>query len=228
MKIALVFSGQPRGLLDDKAYNSFVKHILSRYTCDVYAHFWFDKDTGSLGESLAPWVNPDWNRCGTDLPNRFDYLYHPKRVVYERPMPVDPSSVQYTRAAYPRAHHNLKSFYTSIARSIQLIENIHEYDFIIRTRPDALIQEFPDLYGLSNYIYVQTIYPHLAIDNVLWIAKPADAIVLSNMVDNIEKYYSNGTMMNDEEMFYGHISGVNLLYKMRDKQMKVTLARTVA
>ncbi len=211
MKFALVFCGQPRNICK-KMYESFYKTVLSKYDVDVYAHFWYDpSQENHMGDTFAPWVKKEWLSTSSNVQDLFCSLYKPKRVVWETPLPYDSSyETNYTNVRFPRAAYNITSFYTSIQRSFQLIEDPNSYDFIIHTRSDLEITQFPETFSEPK-VYVSRWHPWQAIDNSIWAVHSSLAKDAFSMVESLSDLYAKGVLMNDEEMFYAHLESKGLL-----------------
>lgn len=233
MKIALVFSGQPRNICKE-LYESFYKHILSKYDVDVYGHFWFHTISKQVGQTFAPWVKEEWLQVPVNVQNTFDELYKPKKVVWDSPLLFEEKYNQYTNVRFPKAGYNLFSYYTSIQRSYELIEHPEQYDYILHSRIDLEVLEFPDLSTLPPKVYVSKWHTchtferlYEGIDNSIWAAPSSYAKNVFSAVDLLDFLYQKGVLMNDEEMFYGFLSHKNLLEKVVPDQIHYVLRRSV-
>ena len=229
MKIALVFCGQPRNI-SEKLYKLFHTHILSKYDVDVYAHFWYD-DTqqNPIGVTHAPWVKNEWLTIRPDLKKIFQDLYNPKKVVWDTPLSHTDKS--YTHAHYSGAGYNILSYYTSIRRAFELIDNLHQYEYIVHTRPDISLYRFPNLHTGSRQLYLCRKYLKArghssnGLDNTIWAVPREFAETVCSMVVGIETQYAAGVIMNDEEMFYAYIDSQNLLNIVNEGMVLYELTR---
>jgi hypothetical protein len=150
MKIALVFSGQPRFVKEMLIYQINRMMFLNKYNCDVYAHFWFSKDENQkyITAPATQLGNLSFDKDTIDL---FSSLYSPKKLMYENPpLPEDFIKREYTRCPDKNRLYIFFSYLTSLKKSYDLIENPDQYDFIIRMRTDLLICRLPDLHTISK------------------------------------------------------------------------------
>ena len=81
MKIALVFSGQPRFVKEILIYQINHMMFLNKYNCDVYAHFWFSNDENQK-YITAPATNLGNLSLDKDTIDVFSRLYLPKNFLH--------------------------------------------------------------------------------------------------------------------------------------------------
>jgi hypothetical protein len=224
MKVALLFSGQPRNI-SEKTFSSFEEQLLSKYDVDVYAHFWYDSATGSIGDSYAPWLPKHYLKNDAQIPELFQSLYKPKSMLLDAPLPFKPEYAEYTRVAFKNAAYNNFSLYTSLRRTFQSIPNPNDYDLLIRSRTDLQIDKLPALEECLSSIHVKKILSWGAIENNFWIAPPALAADVYNAVDTIDLLYKKGVKLNDEEIFYETLAHWNLLGKTVENKIDFHICR---
>lgn len=224
MKIALLFSGQPRNI-SEKTFSSFETLLLSKYDVDVYAHFWHDLETGGMGESYAPWVSKHYLKGDVSAPDRFKSLYNPKNVVLEPPLPFKPEYEKYSRVAFKNAAYNNFSLYTSLQRVYKSIPDPGAYDLLIRSRTDLVVDTLPLLETCLSTFQVKKVLSWGAIENNFWIAPPSLAEPVCNAVDTIDFLYEKGIKLNDEEIFYETLALTDLLKKTEEGKIDFHICR---
>jgi hypothetical protein len=202
MKIALVFSGQPR-FVNSKAYLSIHDNLLQKYNCDIYAHFWFSSNINTKYET-APWSSLGDIQLSEYAIKDFIELYHPIKIEFEEPY-SDSQLVErtYTRVNHPREPYNTRSMFISHKKAYSLVINPEQYDFIIRIRTDDYIYTLPDLNIISkdkNYVFLQDETRGIINDSFA-IIRPSDAKYIFNGIDIIDTLYDNGTKFNNEDLF---------------------------
>jgi hypothetical protein len=213
MKLALVFSGQPR-FFENTAYSSIKKHLIDKHECDVYAHFWFSPDSNTKYET-ALWSGLGELTFPSDTVDRFTKLYKPLNIQYNTPVLNSEIKNTYLRSNSPRSAYNVSSKYTSIKLSFKLIENIEKYDFIVNIRSDLVIFDIPDITAFSTekiYLFEQEKERNILNDNINFIP-PKYAHIFYNAIDNFDLLYNNGTLYNAEELYYSTFEYNNLLDK---------------
>lgn len=140
MRIALLFSGQPR-VVDGIVFKSIQTVFLSRYDVDVYAHFWDYADSSKT------------NTTARESIQKFKNQYSPKAIVVDPPLTDD----EYSPNAVSSYQKSSYSMYASMKRVYTLFEATADttYDWIVRIRADSVIYRCPDLTTLPRgYIYV--------------------------------------------------------------------------
>jgi hypothetical protein len=223
MKIAIVFGGQPR-FFEGPSYDSVRRYLLDRYTCDIYAHFWFSTDPSTVYEA-APWAHLPNLQFPSDTIDKFCELYKPKKIVYESPSVTPPPNREYTNAADPRASYFVTSKYHSIQRAFKLVEHPEDYDFIVFMRSDNVILKLPDLNLFdTNKLYLVPIgetgrnthradmFP-IFLNDAFYIVPPKYAANVFNAIDYFDIIYDKGCIMNGEEIYSGNIYLHNLIDK---------------
>lgn len=211
MKIALVFSGQPR-FVNSKAFISINDNLLQKYNCDVYAHFWFSSDKNKVYET-APWSSLGNIELSKNSITEFIELYKPLKITYDEPY-TDSELVTrvYERTNHPRSPYNTRSMFISHKKAYSLIDNPDKYDFIIRIRTDDVIFTFPDLNMLDtskNYVFLQDESRGIINDSFA-IMNNKHAKYLFNGIDIIDTIYDNGILFSNEELFRGILEYYNV------------------
>ena len=159
MKIAVCFSGQLRFV---KEYSQYIlPHLIQPYEkVDVYAHLWYSE------EMLRKPFHHEFLDEYKESPDEFIQIYSPKKCVFEKEyIHMEPISTECNERDLKslKPEDRIQSIYRifsqwySVKKCYELIENPEDYDFIIRLRTDAFIQNPILLEDLNNSIlYVQT------------------------------------------------------------------------
>ena len=145
-KIALVFTGQPR-FVNSKSYESIKKHLLDKYYCDIYAHFWKSnsKDHGHADDIS---FNKDIIVENVEI---FKQLYKPLEILFEEPLiEADVVKRAYDNTFNITLPYKIISYMNSNKRGFSLIKDINQYKYIIRLRTDLFIGDMPDLTTISK------------------------------------------------------------------------------
>lgn len=206
MKIALVFSGQPR-FIDGISYNSIKKIFLDKYDCDVYAHFWFSQDISTSYET-APWSTLGNISFPSDTLDTFNKLYNPVKLSFDEPLVHDDKYKKYTKS-HSHSGYLIHSMYTSMQKAYKLIDNINQYDYIIKIRPDIIFDISLDLNSIDrNSIHAIQIrnYPDILYNDTFTIVPPDISNYFFNIIDYIDTYYNSGILCNAEEIFTKHLT----------------------
>lgn len=193
MKIALCFSGQPRGL--SVAFDYYEKNLLSVYDVDVFCHSW----TSELDEKILE-------------------LYKPKSYIFDVPMFDENHDKKYINTPNPDKwppRFTLSAYY-SINQSKELFKQSKiKYDWVIKTRYDYALNLKIPFDGLDrNKLYIPNcrMVPERNFGNDQF-AFSSDVIMEKYMstYENIDLYYSNGTQMIGEEMLKSNLINHNLV-----------------
>jgi hypothetical protein len=191
-KVALCLFGQPRWLENPYTYESLNKWILSKYQVDIYMHSWITPST-ELSDSYfngGSWLEN--NVKGKELPNSKEILlekYKPKKYKFEKQKYFN-HNFQLNNISRYKFENELPIFshIYSMNQSIEMIENIHYYDFIIITRYDVYIREFPNLDNIfDKALWLDTRYKHFC--DVIMLATPdfAEKLLVRDNLDEIIK-----------------------------------------
>ena len=161
MKVALLLFGQPRNVDNPNSFNSHQKWIFDEYDVDTFCHVWWDKDVSEY--DVSDWVGEQCIASGNPV-EIIKSLYKPKSIKVEAPRTFKLSDSLYekTRQRFGYGHpwsektlSNVSSHLYSIEAAARLIKNPDDYDFIILSRYDNFIHNFPDLTSMSDeYFYI--------------------------------------------------------------------------
>ena len=201
-KIALVFTGQPR-FVNSKSYESIKKHLLDKYNCDIYAHFWKSHSKGYANADDISF-NKDIIVENVEL---FKQLYKPIEILFEEPLnEADVIKRAYDNTFNITAPYKIISFMTSNKKAFSLIKDINQYKFIIRLRTDLFIGDMPDLTTISKDNILMPLSDgynekYKYYDNFL-IFPPKYAAYYMNGIDILDELYDSGTIMNTEEILH--------------------------
>lgn len=140
LRVALCLYGQPRKLYE--GYMSIHKHILSKYTVDVFYHAWGTKEPYVVSKNRPIDTTPL-----QDI-TEIERLYKPTRFKVEQAKDLLPMPSQiYSRIAV----RDVLASYIS--------ETHVNYNFVITTRFDIEFLKFPDLRDITGRgIFDQNIF----------------------------------------------------------------------
>lgn len=163
MKVALCFYGQPRYINNPYVWLSHKYWIIDKYNTDVYVHSWI---SGSEKEfEFSDWVQNKQNITeDINSSNIILNKYKPKKYIFESPkeFSLDEQSKNLLKQKEKEYcsringsflwsdlnENNCLSHLYSISKVLNLCEK--DYDWIILTRFDNYIKNFPNLYNLDN------------------------------------------------------------------------------
>ena len=182
MKIALCFFGQPRFLNNPYTYLSHKFWILDKYNTDIYIHTWIDGEEKEC--KYSDWVlyQQSLRNEKYETPKEYKGIendiikkYKPKKYIFEnsKHFSLDEKSrniiKEIEKDFISKYGNELKFNYSennennvlsqlySMSKSISLIDS--EYDWIILSRYDNYIWDFPNLYQLDkNNLYLNNTY----------------------------------------------------------------------
>ena len=166
MKVALLLFGQPRNVDNPNSFNSHQKWIFDEYDVDTFCHVWWDKNVSEY--DVSDWVGEQCIASGNPV-EIIKSLYKPKSIKVEAPrtFKLSDSLYQKTRQRFGYGHpwsektlSTVSSHLYSIETAARLIKNPDDYDFIILSRYDNFIHNFPDLTSMSDeYFYISDHHP---------------------------------------------------------------------
>ena len=170
MKIALCFYGQPRNFI--KSFPDIKKHILDKYDTDVFFHCWYDINNSTQNYDVSPWrYSSKTLNCSVSL-DVLKKIYSPKSFICEPPQSFDISEYKDT-LGYQKSRIHIKNNFPNILSQsysrykVKCILNEYvdetdtKYDFVIGTRFDFKLDEFPELSTLDkDYIYFTDHHSH--------------------------------------------------------------------
>lgn len=209
MRVALLFYGQPRFTSNPLPLESHREHILDKYDTDVYVHTWWSQtdseyDCSSWATIKDCPVEPD------ALGKILDY-YEPKVINCNSPRKFEftPESQKYVdrviagaiaRNPSSERHWSNANFSNIISQMFSIeevtklcLESDQKYDFIIMSRLDNYITEFPNLNELDpNEFYTNDL--HQRFPDMLYFFGQRfleSHLFYSNLDDMIERYYES-------------------------------------
>lgn len=163
MNIAVCFYGQPRFIDNKLSYESHKHKIFNQGNVDVFAHYWFDEEQTAF--IASDWSKKHNNYIHKNAPELIQEYYNPVRIKQEKPKPfVENNIIKDKCSLLPyyseNNFYNLQSHLYSFEQSFRLLkeyskETNKQYDFIVSTRFDNYIVNFPDLNILDkNSLYI--------------------------------------------------------------------------
>ena len=225
MKNALLLCGQPRNIGNMQIYNTF-KEIITRYNCDVYIHFWYDETTATVGKTYAPWLPSQDMVVQPDVLKKMIELYNPTKFLIEKPIEPVGDEHEFTNCRFSRAVYNLRSYYTSMKRVSELVEDPKQYRYIIRARSDIIVHSLPEITSRSDCVYTATIHTHSpGVDNAILVYPSEHFYTMSSLIETMIPLYRSGVVMNDEEMLHGHLKSCGLIDKTHGSLIRYTIIR---
>lgn len=171
MKVALLFFGQLRHIDNPHTSNSHHQMIIDRYDTDVFAHCWWsDGDQYSTSGHVTPLQVTSSDNALDKFRTKYDFTRlecEPSRVF------TDQAEAMLARTTNHKwdlpepywflrnnATSNTFSHMYSIQKAGDLLEDYiaatgTNYDFIIISRPDICIWQYPNLHSLDpNYFHL--------------------------------------------------------------------------
>lgn len=202
MKIAVLFFGQPRFLQNKESSDSHHKFIFSRYDkTDVFVHSWWVNDEEDyIPSSWSQLTNVSYNR---HVIRNVRDLYNPAHAVYERPMEFTVDLDAISKVDFIKSQNdlnNIKSHLFSIKRVGEIFKDYadpSEYNFIILSRFDNVILDFPDLRFLQPGFYRMADHPGTA--DQLFIFSP-EYMEFLNVYDHHDELNEKGADYTLEKM----------------------------
>jgi hypothetical protein len=212
-KIAACFFGQLRG--DEETFNSIYKNIIVPNEADVYIHTWdyYDKDYIFKNEDVDYTLDyPDYIKrhlLEFDKINKFRDVLKPKKILIEEQFIFDNSSYvaigpQNLRSDHPeksrhksctgisaRLYQGVRSQALSQKRSLDLIENIEDYEAVIMLRNDLIFKGEHDLRGLEmgeNGIFFQVLN-RLQVKDFIYYGRPNAVKEITEFSEKAEQIY---------------------------------------
>lgn len=162
-ELAICFYGQPRFIDNEVVYKKYIE-LINQYEADVYIHSWISDMPKQMDAS-------DWatHYNFTQSPNaekQIITMYEPLNAVFEPPQKFslnETTRQKVKQLSYYSENNesNLISHLTSMSKSIRLIQEFKKYKFLLVTRFDAYLYNFPNLSNLdSNKFYLDDRYNH--------------------------------------------------------------------
>lgn len=228
MRVAVLFFGQPRFLSNKESYNSHYNHIFSKYhQVDTFVHSWWSNKE----EDIIP---SSWSQLSTVPYERHAIrdirsMYNPAHAVYEEPKQFDVDETLIGKIDFIRSKddlNNIKSHLYSIKRVGQVFQDYtspDDYDFIVLTRFDGIILEFPDLNSLGTGFFRMANHPGIADQMFVFSPKYMEFL---NVYDHYDELNANGADYTLEKLkkdhFFNSFPGKDML----GTNINVILARS--
>ena len=204
MKVALLLFGQPRYIEDNQSMSSYEKHIISKYDTDVFGHMWFEE---GIKYQISSWTyNAGLSDC-TSV-GRSDEIFrqrmNPKSLLVESPIDFNlKDQIGSIRARFGDVQvgdvRNIYSQLNSIQKVIRLFSEFSrdsEYDFIVLSRYDLIINNFPDLKNLdTNLLHLSNHHDFADLIMVfgrrfiVWLENLYDDSLTGETIDMLDKHY---------------------------------------
>lgn len=180
-RVAVFIVGQPR-YLSGKSYRSIKYHLIDKYDCTFFCHYWFD-DKKPMDQSNWSGRNPEFI-CDPQTAEIINTLYKPVICEFDPPLEKDEIIQKYKHCctSAPMTPFNVYSYYKSMKICAELYEarNKDKFDFYVKLRYDGILPCFPDL---NNYIYDE------------------NAVVISPWHAGMQRYDSNTFVCKNEKIF---------------------------
>lgn len=192
MKLALVLSGQLRSF--EQGYEYIKTNLLDYYDVDIFFHTW----------------SKNWN-------NKVLILYNPKEALVEDDA-IFGDFKHYRIVSNSHPARNTILMYRSIKYADMLRQNSGiKYDWVLRTRFDFALNKkinFQDLDPNKMYFCdTRSNVDRTTVHDQFVIATSNNMNIYSDVYDNIEKYHTEGCVINGEDLLIYHLQKNNCLGK---------------
>jgi len=215
MKVALCFFGQPRHIENPYSCLSHKYWIIDKYKADVFVHSWISGE--EIDFNCADQIkNCKCPVCMKKAKENKDAelilkKYNPKKYTFEEPInfslderireflrekqknPTNEKQLVHGSFNYSENNENnhLSQLY-SISQSIRLLDE--EYDWVILSRFDNYIYDFPSLYLLDKGLYLTSqYYSHFADVLIFGNQEYIKALDCFDKVQNLYQHINNFT-----------------------------------
>lgn len=183
MKVALCFFGQPRWLENPYVWLSHKYWIIDKYDTDIYIHTWINEDekkfeyADQVRDELKTHEIKNSTKIILDKYKPIKYIFEKNKEFFfddnTRKILID-KKVDYENKingtfnyTLTNEKNHLSQLY-SMSKSISLLEN-KKYDWVILSRFDNYIYDFPNLYILdSNNLYLNNNFYHIFSDVLIF------------------------------------------------------------
>lgn len=176
MRVALCFFGQPRFIDNPYTYISHKYWIIDKYNADIFTHTWINNKEKKF--EYSDWVQEEKHTIENKNADEIILKkYNPKKYIFEKSkhFSLDEKSRNIIkeiekdfRSKYNEEskfnysennENNVLSQLYSMSKCISLIDS--DYDWIILSRYDNYIWQFPNLFQLDkNNLYLNNTYLH--------------------------------------------------------------------
>lgn len=158
MRLAICFFGQAR-FLENKIVRSRYLDLIEQYNADVYVHSWISGSSVEIPLSCSSWVPCIYE--SSDASRKIIEWFNPTKYKFDSPFTGNLSArsetIAKTMESYSaRNELAILSHLKSIEEVVNLIDEPEQYDFILMTRFDVMLEKFPNLLELdSNKFYIR-------------------------------------------------------------------------
>lgn len=204
MKIALLFSGQPRYIRE--CYPSIKENLLDKYNCDIYSHLWWDD--AYIGKKFKFHASDQYTENMKDV---FLDLYQPKEFVFEAQKhfdsaiyPTDTGEMAQDLGNIPTRKlwcreviFKQKSMWYSALQAYNLYyKHRYDYDMVIRLRTDLLLTKEIDGDKIKpDFLYIDEFENQQQLCDWFAISKSPEKIGQYHQVyNNIHPWSLNGIL----------------------------------
>lgn len=213
-KICILFSGHLRNITDH--INNFKSNLLdilikNKYEVDIYMHTWDSNITNDIIDNNDEFYK---NNDICDIINKIKNEITIKKILIEsqKTVKLDNNVTNYiTRIIKNKTIHlnNNKDYvfdltnklyfqYYGQYKSLQMIDNIDNYDYIIKTRPDVYYTETFDIKLLNHNIVFPNSHRgnNTSINNIFYFGKREFMIKILNYFKTINDIESLKNILN--------------------------------
>lgn len=205
MRVGLCFFGQPRFLNSLRSFSSH-RSALSKYSVDIFVHCWWSRTPAdSVASSWSTIKQAPYDR---DTIKTIRNLYRPVHAVYEEPREFDVDESLIGRVEFIKSRtdlNNIKSHLYSIKRVGQCLRDYtdpSDYDFIVLSRFDNVIENFPRLEDLPPKFYKMADHPGLADQLFYFAPKYIDFLNVYDRYDELNRMGADHTLEKLKLMHY--------------------------
>jgi len=213
MKVALILSGHMRGY--KHTFNDFNKHLLSKYDVDTY---------------ISTWDIYGWWSASSNLDKSLDMIDIDEVRNYYNPIALNVETYHNfderfsNEAKTPLYHNALKnqeiriqntlSMYYKIQDSIKLFKNTNkDYDIVIRTRPDLVMDR--DYVSISQSVKIDGGYGFggRGIGDLFYMGMPIQIEALSDVYDSIPNIIKETQYFCPHVILEQHLKNKQIAYE---------------
>jgi hypothetical protein len=217
-KVAIFIVGQPR-YLNGRSYRSIKEHLIDRYDCDFYCHYWYDDGKTMLQPS---WYNDPVLSYDRNTEDIIKSLYNPKAYAFDAPpeyLPIYEKYKPYKKSSKDTVPYGLYCYYQSMKKCADLYLKYKEkaYDYFIKLRYDIVLQHFPDLneckYDEKSIILSAWHGGQALLDCNTMISKDEEVFLRAmSIYECFDDLCNESNVINDEQIFYQYFSKKQIPY----------------
>ena len=213
-KIALCISGYLRTF--EHAYDHLYRYLLSRVNCDVFIHTW-NKIGSSNRDMDLKLANIDTSL----FTNKLNSFYNPKKIVVENQGSFDSTQKMFDKAFGRDVQGVLSMFYKVEAcnklKSEYEEENNFKYDFVIRYRPDIVINDILDFTVKRDILYIPKFGDFGGLNDQFAYSSSEIMDTYSSLYSHIKEYVEEDDIMLNPEFLLNHHIHKNSIPVLRPK-----------